>query len=251
MAQQLQQASTAASSGQQLVGSGGQPAASAIGGGSSSGERAIPPSPPELRPGHHPVIREGITPVERAKEVARAKERQQCTANQREMYDYDSNEGLAIDDILFDYSNSYSERQLLMPWHLEKRVIELHPQAQPGDQQFEHARDCTMTISGIPEDMPEEKLFEGIITLGGRLPVGNHEVIATHLVLNRRTGEQWAYLRWSSKEYADQAKKFSLRAGRPNQPFRILNEHNKRPNHGQQRLYRWVWEKFSKYTFQG
>ena len=143
-------------------------------------------------------------------------------------------------------------------WELHKRVAQGHPQSQEDEDRI---RDCTVAIQNVPREMPEPELFETLITMGGELPHGNHEIIAVHRPTVRDTGEYelWAYLRWSSPELAARCvwlinedlrwqdpdgTPIPIRAVPSRTAFRVINDYNRPPHKGQIRMYKFVWTMF-------
>ena len=121
-------------------------------------------------------------------------------------------------------------------------------------------------MKNIPLEISESDFFEHVITLNGRLPLYNHEIICTHMPVEQSqlsisdSGDrsEWAYLRWSSANYADEcirlinselqfnlSREIRMHAFRPGHPFRVKNEFNRVPRIGQQRMYSHVWGNYT------
>ena len=64
-----------------------------------------------------------------------------------------------INNTLLDYRNNYSERQLTFNWRLPESIAHGHPQE---DQPF--INNSSVHISGVPDTLEDDALFELILT---------------------------------------------------------------------------------------
>ena len=147
---------------------------------------------------------------------------------------------------------------LLHKWQLGREISE----GNPNDEEVSRVIiNSTVSISGLRDGVEIKEFITPILTLGGLLPLGHHEVLCWQLPvhegqtpdMNKLRG--WMYIRWSTPQLAEICMQFIrqkefhlpdggklwLHVGRPDTPTRIRNKFNRRPHLGQIRMYSWVW----------